>query len=163
MPAMLFKFLEDDPVVTGYISAETLATVIRWQARDDYDFEMHSGHLTGYPIYVRTVQYARATANIPKFDTRNKSAEDYKTIDDFANSDKLDTLPLPSKNEILALVRDNWDAFAELAQNYWNDTPISTKTREEIEHEAWVNAETSDTGQHFDQISLNQFRSMYCL
>ncbi|MFC5862872.1 hypothetical protein ACFPT7_11260 [Acidicapsa dinghuensis] len=163
MPAILFKFQEDDPVVTGYIKRETLDDVERWQTRDDYDFELHSGHLTGYPIYIRTVQYARATSNIPKFDTLNKSATDYTQISDFANADKLGSLPLPAKNEILTLIANNWEAFSELAQNYWNNTPVSTKTREEIEHEAWVNAETSDTGQHFDQISLNQFRSMYCL
>lgn len=160
---MLFKFQEDDPVITGYIKGETLADVERWQTRDDYDFELHSGHLTGFPIYIRTVQYAHATSNIPKFDTLNKSADDYTKISDFANADKLGSLPLPTKTEILALIAGNWEAFSELAQNYWNNTPVSTKTREEIEHEAWVNAETSETGQHFDQVSLNHFRSMYCL
>lgn len=161
MAAILFKFEQDDPVVTGYVSTAVLSTVTSWQTNDDYDFELHSGHLTGYPIYIRGQLYARATSNIPKFDTLNKQASDYDAIGKFANDDRLDTLPLPSKNEILRLVRDNWEAFSELALNFWNDTPVSTRTKEEIEQEAWVKAETSDTGQHYDEISKNQFKRMY--
>ena len=139
-----------------------MSGVTSWQARDDYDFELHSGHLTGYPIYIRADLWARVTSNIPKFDTLNKSAADYTTIGNFANSDKLDRLPLAAKNEILRLLDDNWGALAELAQNYWNGTPISTRSQEEIELEAWANAETEDP----DPISirnLSDFPKAYFL
>jgi hypothetical protein len=146
MSAVLFKFHRDNLILTNYVQANTLSTINTWQAREEYDFELHSGHLTGYPIYVRPELRARDTSNIPKFDTLNKSAADYDLISKFANSEKLDPLPLQARNEILQLVRDNWIAFAELAQNYWNATPVSNRTAEEIEEEAWTATETADSG-----------------
>jgi hypothetical protein len=162
MSALLFKFQEDDPIVTNYVPATTRAAITTWQAREDYDFELHSGHLTGYPIYVRAELWARATSNIPKFDTLNKSASDYDAITKFANEDKLSQLSNPAKTDLLRVIRDNWVALSELAQNFWNGTPVSTRTPEEIEMEAWANAETADRGP-IEMRNLADFRKSYFL
>lgn len=162
MAAILFRFEEDDPIVTNYIRGTARTAITSWQTRDDYDFELHSGHLTGYPIYIRAELWARVTSNIPKFDTLNKSADDYNAISKFANSDKLDKLPLPSKNEIIRLLSDNWDAFQELALNYWNETPVSTRSKEEVEMEAWANRETA-SAPAISVRNLGDFRKSYFL
>src|SRR5579862_5898573 len=162
MSAILFKFQQDDPVVTNYVPATTRTAITTWHTRDDYDFELHSGHLTGYPIYIRAGLWARATSKIPKFDTLNKSASDYEQISKFANEDKLEKLSQPSQNDILRVIRDNWEALSELAQNFWNGTPASTKTAEEIEMEAWVNAETAEP-EAIEMRNLADFRKSYFL
>lgn len=141
--AVVFRFTADDAVVNGYITSTLRDVITTWQEEDDYVFELHSGHLTGYPIYIRPDLYASAKSNIPKFDTLNKTAASYNTIKKFANDDKLEKLPLRSQNEILQIVKDNWTALCELAQNYWNSTPVTgAPTAEEIELAAWAAIET---------------------
>lgn len=159
--AVQFRFEADDAVVTGYITATLRNAIQTWQHRDDYVFELHDGHLTGYPIYIRPDLYARAKSNIPKFDTLNKTAAMYASISSFANSDKLDQLPLPSRTEILNIVANNWAALCELAQNYWNGAPVTgAPSAEEIELAAWAALETKDTGQHTEEINPNR-RGLY--
>lgn len=159
--AVQFRFEADNPVVTGFITATLRGAITTWQTRDDYVFELHDGHLTGYPIYIRPDVCARDKSNIPKFDTLNKTAANYTTIKSFANDDKLDKLPLPSKTEVLAIIAANWVALTELAQNYWNGTPVTgAMTKEAIELAAWAERETQDTGQHHEVID-SRHRGLY--
>jgi|GEM_PF-4634008 len=149
--ATLFKLQAGDPVVKAYVSAGILGAIRIWQTSEEYDFELHSGHLTGYPIYIRP-DGNRDTSNISKFDTLNKTATDYPSIESLANGEKLARLSIRAKNEILFIILNDWTALSELARNYWDNTPVSNKTKEEIELEAWAQRETADTGQHFEQI-----------
>lgn len=158
--AVLFKFKADDPIIQGYLPSNVRNAITIWQSSDEYDFEFHSGHLTGNPIYIRPAGN-RDTSNVPKFDTQNKSASDYTAISSFANGEKLTGLSTRAKNEILNIIQNNWAALSALARNYWVTGPVSEKSAEEIEMEAWIERETSDTGQHLETISRDDLNRIY--
>lgn len=159
--AVLFSFESDDPIVTGYLSQARLNAVTTWQTEEDFRFEFHTGHLTGFPIYIRPATN-RDGSNIPKMDTLNHQASDYSAIKDFANHEKLAVLSSAAKRNLLAIVRDNWEALQELASNYWQNRPVTpNKSKEDLEFEAWARQEGEDTGRHFEQISRDQLWAMY--
>jgi hypothetical protein len=159
--AVLFRFEADDEIIVAYLPANTRANVTHWQTSDEYNFEFHSGHLTGNPIYIRP-DGNRDGSNVPKFDTLNKNASDYSTIGSFANSGKLDGLSNRAKNDILAIISNNWAALQALANNYWVMGPVDGRDAEEIEMAAWANREMEmDTGQHSNEISMSQLEAIY--
>src|SRR5512138_2841385 len=116
--AVLFRFENDDPIVKGYLSSVRLHAVTTWQTTEEFSFEFHSGHLTGFPIYIRPATN-RDSSNVPKMDTLNHDASDYASIASFANSGKLGVLSNAAKTNLLAIVAQNWEALQELATNYW--------------------------------------------
>ena len=159
--AVLFRFDGEDPIVKGYLSQGRLNAVTTWQTTTEFSFEFHSGHLTGFPIYVRPATN-RDTSNVPKMDTLNHQASDYASIGSFANSEKLGVLSNAAKTNLLAIVAQNWAALQELARNYWQNSPVSPdRSPEDLELEAWAEREGADTGQHFEEITRQQLHSIY--
>ena len=159
--AVLFRFDNDDPIEKGYLSPVRLRAVATWQTTTEFSFEVHSGHLTGFPIYVRPATN-RDSSNVPKMDTLNHQAADYATIGKFANSNKLAVLTTAAKANLLAIVAQNWEALQELARNYWQNSPVTAdKSPEDLEMEAWAEREDADTGQHFEEISREQLHGIY--
>lgn len=122
-----FSYTKNDDVVRTWLSSDDRNQIGTEQALNTYTFEFHGGHTTGFPIYIRA-DGDTSTSNLPKFDTRNKSASDYNTINKFANSGKLNQyLNQHAKTEILNIVRNEWRRLQTLAANYWNnDRPAQT-------------------------------------
>lgn len=159
--AVLFRFESDDPIVKGYLSTVRLNAITTWQTTDEFSLEFHSGHLTGFPIYVRPATN-RDSSNVPKMDTLNHQASDYAEIAGFANAGKLAGLSTAAKNNLLAIVAQNWAALQELAANYWQNAPVSPdRSPEDVELEAWAAREGADTGQHFEEITRDQLHGIY--
>lgn len=159
--AILFRFDAEDEIVVAYLAAGVRHNIARWQTNDEYNFEFHTGHLTGNPIYIRP-DGNTDSANVPKFDTLNHQAGDYAEIKSFANFEKLGRLSTRAKTDILAIISQNWAALQTLARNYWQLGPVDGRDAETIELAAWSKREMdSDTGQHPDEMSQNDFNARY--
>lgn len=117
-----FRFDGTDAIVTTYLTIAEIANVAYWQASYDYDFEFHTGHTTGNPIYIR-ITGNRDTSNVPKFDTLNKNASDYTAIANFANGEKLKRLTQQAQLDVLAVIANNWAILSSLANRYWITGP----------------------------------------
>lgn len=116
-----FTYTANDNIVRTFLSSNDRDQITTEQVSNAYTFEFHGGHTTGYPIYIRA-DGDNSTSNLPKFDTRNKSAGDYNTINKFANSIKLrNHLNQNVQAEILNIVRNEWRRLQTLAANYWTD------------------------------------------
>lgn len=119
--ADVFRFDSTDPLITARLNATEIANVTSWQGSYDYNFEFHNGHPTGYPIYVRPVGN-RDTSNLPKFDTKNKSANDYRAITSLANGQKLrSALTSTAQQDVLNVIANNWATLALLATRWWTN------------------------------------------
>lgn len=119
-----FTFTAGDNIVTTYLTANEIQQIQTQQASNDYTFEFHPGHGTGYPIYIRP-NGNTDNSNIPKIDTRNKSAADYNTINKIANSGKLTSaLGNNAQTEILNIIRTDWARLQSLARRYWENDPV---------------------------------------
>ncbi|HET8728160.1 MAG TPA: hypothetical protein VFO41_11660, partial [Alphaproteobacteria bacterium] len=141
MPRMNFLFQADDPVVLAYLRQPEINRVGRWQTSNAYTFEWHDGHPTGHPLYIRPDGNGD-NSNIPKVDTRNKTAAHYPDINAIPNSDKLGGLRERDRAEILAIIHEEWDIFAELARRIWENDGINEGPSL---LEQWAEAETEDT------------------
>jgi hypothetical protein len=120
MARLNFKFQDNDAVVMDYLTAEEVKAVKTWQNSEEYTFEFHDGHDTGNPIYIRPTDNTDSS-NLPKMDTKNKSASSYKQITSLANGAKLNAaLKSKAKTEILAIIANEWDSLSVLADRYWN-------------------------------------------
>ena len=159
--AVLFRFDAEDEVVVAYLASDVRGNITRWQISDEYNFEFHTGHPTGNPIYIRPDGNTDGS-NVPKFDTLNHQASDYANINSFANSEKLGGLSNRAKTDILEIISQNWVALQTLARNYWQLGPVDGRDAEEIEFAAWAKREMdSDTGQHTNEISLEQLNAIF--
>ena len=130
MPADLFSFQDNDPIVTKYLNATERAAVALWQTSAEYRFEFHTGHDTGNPIYIRPVGNSDKK-NLPKFDTKNKTATSYHarntttvSVNTLANGGKLArALGSAAQTEIETLIQTSWASLALLATRFWTNTP----------------------------------------
>lgn len=117
-----FNFTTGDTIVTDYLTEAERDQIVTQQASTEYTFEFHSGHLTGNPIYFRP-DGNTDTSNMPKIDTRNKSAGDYNTIGKLANSGKLRRALSPkAQTEILTIIKNDWPRLQILAERFWSNT-----------------------------------------
>jgi hypothetical protein len=129
MPADLFSFKATDPIVTKYLNATERAAVALCQTSTEYEFEFHTGHDTGNPIYVRP-DGNTDKKNLPKFDTKNKTAASYHarnttsvSVNTLANGGKLaSALGSAAQLEIETLISASWASLALLATRFWTDT-----------------------------------------
>lgn len=81
----LFRCDPTDPFLTNNYSNLT-SQIAQHQTSDQYIFELHSGHTTGNPIYIRMSDgenHDKSTSNVTKFDTKN-----FTTIE-FVNENRL--------------------------------------------------------------------------
>jgi hypothetical protein len=132
--------------------------VTTWQTSDEFMFEFHPGHTTGYPIYIRPAGNTDSS-NVPKIDTKNKFAYHYAAITDIANDGKLTSaLSNTAQTELLAIIQAEWASLVTLARRYWEDSPVTAtrKTATEI----WADEEGAETGQHNMNISIDQLRKI---
>jgi hypothetical protein len=115
-----FKFEKNDSIVKKYLSKDQIDAVTEWQTTETFDFELHVGHITGLPIYIRP-EGNIDQAKLPKFDTKNKSASNYAQISNFANSEKLEGSPLKAagRAQLLSLVKNNWDCFSTIPKKFY--------------------------------------------
>lgn len=125
--ATLFSFVADDPIVTTYLTTTERGQVTRWQTTTGWSFEFHTGHTTGYPVYVRP-DGNRDTGNLPKMDTKNKGAYHYTALVDFANGNKLrKQLGTGQATDLLAVIAASFATLALLAQRFYdNELPTPT-------------------------------------
>ena len=120
MPVLhTFEFKKADAQITQRLTATEIAKIVTVQKSTAYYFEFHSGHTTGYPIYVRPKGNSDKS-NLPKFDTKNKSATDYKKYTDLANGQKLSGLGQTVQTEIENIIKNNWKILQTFAQRYWD-------------------------------------------
>ncbi len=113
-----FKFKSSDATFKKYTRASHRSGVKTWQKSSEYEFELHTGHATGSPVYVRP-DGNTDTSNLPKFDTKSKSASDYASITDFANKGKLQKeLSKSAQEDLLAVIKANWDVLAFIGGVY---------------------------------------------
>lgn len=117
-----FDFVNTDLIVTTYLTQGERANIAVWQVSGEYHFEFHNGHPTGRPIYIRPDGNTEG-ANIPKFDTLNRTAANYNAITKFANGTKLrDALSNGAQAEILNIIANNWAVLSLLATRWWTNT-----------------------------------------
>jgi hypothetical protein len=155
-----FEFKEDDPSIIEKLNEVERGAVQTWQTSDNYVFEFHTGHDTGYPLYIRPVNN-RDKSNLPKFDTRNHTGDDYPSILDLANGQKLNNaLGNLDKTEILNLISTEWTTLALLAQRFWTNRNASGEDdAETIAMRAFAQQE-DQSGQHHQEISSNQYQKL---
>jgi hypothetical protein len=116
-----FRVVATDPIVTKYNRGNLIALA---QVSTNFVFEFHGGHETGNPVYVR-VDGNKDNSNVPKFDTKNKTAANYTSYSKLANSGKLDQakkdkdLTNADLTEITNLVVNNFAFFQQLASDYY--------------------------------------------
>jgi hypothetical protein len=109
-----FNFQDNDPVVMDNLTSGEVKAVKTWQKSEEYTLEFHDGHDTGNPIYVRPTGN-NENSNLPKMDTKNKSADSYKLITSFANGAKLNgALKNRGKADLLAIVANEWATLSVL-------------------------------------------------
>ncbi|MEM7683379.1 MAG: hypothetical protein AAF293_01045 [Pseudomonadota bacterium] len=148
----------NDDMVRDFLTGGEIASVKKWQTSGEFTFEFHGGHTTGDPVYVRPTGNTD-NSNIPKFDTAEKFAHQYGTMFDFANDGKLRAaLSGPAQDELLGLLRDEWDTIKLVATRYWNDESVNDARKSTSE--LWAEEETSDTGQHNTVISKDLLRKI---
>ena len=111
--AYLFKLEVNEPIVAYYLNKSGRAGLARTQICDEFDFEFHSMHPTGCPVYIRMVGNTD-TKNMTKFDTKNKTGPQY------VNSGKLD-LSTGDLEELGLLIRDNWEFLSYMAKCAYED------------------------------------------
>lgn len=118
----LFEFKANDPIVQRYLTPQERQLVTRWQTTTGWKFEFHGGHTTGYPVYVRP-DGNTDKSNLPKMDTLNKGANDYRIIDRFANSGKLkQSLGNQQQTDLLAIVAAEFATLALISSRYHTGT-----------------------------------------
>jgi hypothetical protein len=116
-----FRVVATDPIVTQYNRGNLIALA---QVSMNFVFEFHGGHETGNPVYVRVVGN-KDNSNVPKFDTKNKTAANYTSYSKLANSGKLDQakrdkdLKNTDLTEITNLIVNNFAFFQQLASDYY--------------------------------------------
>ncbi len=114
-----FTFTKTDPLVQEYLTAEEIQTITTEQTSDAYVFEFHEGHDTGNPIYVRP-DGNTDKSNLPKFDTKNKTAADYPTVESLANGGKLRRdLKNKDQNDLMNVIQNDWALLSKMARGYW--------------------------------------------
>ena len=89
--AELFVFADTDPIVRRYMNTAERARVRTWQPAGTstlWKLELHTGHLTGDPVYIR-LDGNKDKENVPKVDTLNHTADEYLTWENIANHQKL--------------------------------------------------------------------------
>jgi len=138
MAYIQWKFEANDAVVQARLSSGERGDVTRWQQDDGYVLEFHTGHDTGYPIYVRLAG-EKGGSSAPKFDTRNKSVSDYYpkrttavSINKLSNGGKLSKLPSRSQRDIEAIIGTSWASLALIAQRYWNSESAPAEETAEV-------------------------------
>jgi len=152
-----YTFTEDDEVVIGNLKETERNGINTWQTSDDYTFEFHLGHGTGYPIYIRP-EGNTDTSNLPKFDTKNKYAHNYSNIQSFANSGKLQNeLSQKAQTDLLAVIRDNWDLLQTSSKRMWEGEDIGEGMSAMA---IWAKEETADPIPQDAEISIKQFRRL---
>jgi len=116
-----FRAVATDQLVIRYNRGNLIALA---QVSTNYVFEFHGGHETGNPVYVR-VDGNKDSSNVPKFDTKNKTAASYTSYSKLANSGKLDQakkdkdLTSADLTEITNLIVHNFAFFQQLASDYY--------------------------------------------
>lgn len=125
--AYLFKLEVNDTMVAYYLGKKGQVALTRSQTCQDFDFEFHPMHTTGYPIYVRMVGNEDSSL-MTKFDTKNKSAPKLPvkkdmSDGDFVNFDKV-TLSSTEKTNLQILIRDNWEFLKYMAKRIYDDDAV---------------------------------------
>jgi hypothetical protein len=119
--ADVFRFENNDPILRRYLNTAERAQVVAWQqVFMHWSLELHGGHLTGEPIYIR-LDGNTDNQNVPKVDTRNHNAAEYNNMAAIANYQKL--RKALSETEIAALltfIRINWASLTLIANRYAN-------------------------------------------
>lgn len=102
--------------------------IVRHQTSDQYIFELHSGHPTGNPIYIRLgdmEDHDTSPGNVTKFDTRNFD------VIDFANAGRLtnkkhntlkSSLSETEFEDLRGFCLANFDFFKKLGEDYYGNT-----------------------------------------
>ncbi len=117
-----FNFTQADATVQQYLNATERGNVTAWQTDYSYSLEFHAGHTTGDPIYFRPGGN-KDKSNIPKIDTKNKQASDYKTLQHIANWGKLQGgLKKAAYDEIVQIIANSWGSLQLLASRFWSGT-----------------------------------------
>jgi hypothetical protein len=120
--ASVFRLEDNDPTVRRYLNTAERRMVGAWQQPGTtWSLELHSGHLTGEPIYIRTDGNTDG-GNVPKVDTRNHTANEYQEMGAIANYQKL--RKELTETEIVALltfIRTNWQSLSLIAHRYANN------------------------------------------
>lgn len=114
-----FTFTKTDPLLLRYLTPGQIAGITHQQTSDEYQFEFHGGHETGNPVYVRPNDNTDKS-NLPKFDTRNKSANNYTDVTHLANGGKLlRQLEKRDREDLINVIQNNWALLAIVAAAYY--------------------------------------------
>ena len=155
-----FQFKEDDALIRTKLNPTEIGAVKIWQVSDKYEFEFHTGHDTGFPLYIRPANN-KDRSNLPKFDTLNKTGASYTQIEDLANGAKLkNELDSVARAEILNLLKNEWTTLSLLADRFWRGVNVVNEDEAEAKQlERWAHQEyVDDSGQHTDEISREDLR-----
>jgi len=119
--AIVFRFEENNPTLRRYLNTAERAEVDHWQTPNmTWSIELHPMHLTGNPFYIRLFGNTDS-GNVPKVDTRNKTASQYGDITKIANNAKLRNkggLNTVEQGLLITFISNNWDHLSLIAQRY---------------------------------------------
>ncbi|MCW8307700.1 hypothetical protein AruPA_11670 [Acidiphilium sp. PA] len=128
----LFRCEPTDPFLTNNYSHLT-SQIAKHQTSDDYIFELHSGHETGNPIYIRMSngeEHDKSKKLVTKFDTLNFTTVEFVNENRLKNKD-LNTLGLKLSDtkfeELRLFCLANMAFFKSLAAAYYvKSAPVTT-------------------------------------
>jgi hypothetical protein len=116
-----FRLERDDDIVHRFLNTAERGRVVQWQpANTDWSIELHGGHLTGEPFYIR-LDGNDDRSNVPKVDTLGLTAAHYNGMGNIANYQKLRVdLSETQIDALLLFIRQNWNTLSLIAHRYAN-------------------------------------------
>ncbi|MDD2877807.1 MAG: hypothetical protein PHT60_12610 [Acidiphilium sp.] len=146
----LFRCEPTDPFLTNNYSSLT-SQIVNHQTSDDYIFELHGGHETGNPIYIRMsdgTDHDKSTSLVTKFDTLNFTTVEFVNENRLKN-DKMNTLGIKLSATKFEILRQfciaNFTFFKNLAAAYYvkREPTKTTKTLPKSKKKVAVNKNAS--------------------
>jgi hypothetical protein len=114
-----FNFVRNDKRIVKYLTATEINGVTTWQNISlDYEFEFHTMHTIGNPVYMREKSLGLGSS-LPKIDTKDKSTLTIKVVN-----------PERIKNpkcleDFTKVVKANLPLFQKLAKIYYEGEEIA--------------------------------------
>ena len=104
-----FRFTATHPYVVQHLTANEIAAVTTWQDTSlGYDFNFHTSHDLGYPLYL--CKENKHGEQMAKIDTKGK------TTPTMVGQQKL---TLEQRTDALAVATANWAILVRLARDYY--------------------------------------------
>jgi hypothetical protein len=116
----VFNFTRIDPRIVADLTTTEINGVTTWQSETlPYEFEFHTMHTIGYPVYLRE-SAINLKSNLPKIDTKDKTATTFNVV----NREQINSQACLADFE--NVVRANFPLFQKLAKVYYDGKEVAT-------------------------------------